>query len=123
MTGCWLTDYSCGSMSSWETHLANFLSFALVRAAIGVHCCVFIVSMLRPGCMSSSKQNVTAARVGSDDQDPGQSHSRFMGTSTVNQLLPPLPPRPRFLHNVLIHLITHFSLQTVICKLISMDCF
>ena len=36
-----------------------------------------------------------------------------MGTSTVNQVLPPLPPLPHFLHNTFIHPITHFPLQTL----------
>ena len=41
-----------------------FLSLALVRAAIGVHCRVFLLLMLRPGCMSLSKQNETTAWLG-----------------------------------------------------------
>ena len=36
-----------------------------------------------------------------------------MGTSTANQFLPPLPPLPHFLHNALIHSISHFRLQTL----------
>jgi len=40
------------------------LPSTLVRAAIGVHWCILLVLMLRPGCMSSSKENVTAAWVG-----------------------------------------------------------
>ena len=35
--------------------------------------------------------------------------SRFMGTSTVNQFLPPLPPLSHFFHNTFIHSIAHFG--------------